>query len=110
MQRKTVIACRCARATARPFASGSGQQGYAHLDAKTIIERRYNGPTGDNMPKKPAEPKSDPFKGLPPQIAKNLKRSGINNLEEAQKLSDEELAGIKNIGPDVARKIRNWKS
>jgi ERCC4-type nuclease len=62
------------------------------------------------MPKKQVAQKSDPFKGLPPQIAKNLKRSGINSLEEAQKLSDEELAGIKNIGVDVARKIREWKS
>jgi ERCC4-type nuclease len=62
------------------------------------------------MPKKQAPPKSDPFKGLPPQIAKNLKRSGINSLEEAQALSDEELAGIKNIGPDAARRIRAWKS
>jgi ERCC4-type nuclease len=60
------------------------------------------------MPKK-VETKSDPFKGLPPQTAKNLKRSGINSLEEAQKLSEEELAGIKNIGPDTARKIMAWK-
>jgi ERCC4-type nuclease len=62
------------------------------------------------MPKKQAEPKSDPFKGLPPQIVKNLRRSGINSLEEAQKLSDEELAGVKNIGADTARKIKAWRS
>jgi ERCC4-type nuclease len=62
------------------------------------------------MPKKQAEQKSDPFRGLPPQIVKNLKRSGINSLAEAQKLSDEELAGVKNIGADMARKIREWKS
>jgi DNA-directed RNA polymerase alpha subunit len=62
------------------------------------------------MPKKQAESKSDPFKGLPPQIVKNLKRSGINSLAEAQKLSDEELAGVKNIGAVVARKIKAWKS
>ena len=62
------------------------------------------------MPKKQAESKSDPFKGLPPQIVKNLKRSGINSLAEAQKLSDEELAGVKNIGAVVARKIKEWKS
>ena len=49
------------------------------------------------MPKKQAESKSDPFKGLPPQIVKNLKRSGINSLAEAQKLSDEELAGVKTL-------------
>ena len=62
------------------------------------------------MPKKQVEQKSDAFKGLPPQIVKNLRRSGINSLEEAQKLSDAELAGIKNIGADTARKIREWKS
>lgn len=62
------------------------------------------------MPKKPAEPKSDPFKGLPPRIVKNLRRSGINSLVEAQSLSEEELAGVKNIGADLARKIKEWKA
>ena len=62
------------------------------------------------MPKKPVDPKSDPFKGLPPQIAKNLRRSGINSLAEAQSLPEAELAGVKNIGPDIARKIKEWKS
>jgi ERCC4-type nuclease len=62
------------------------------------------------MPKKPADQKVDPFKGLPPQIVKNLKHSGINSLEEAQKLSDAELAGIKNIGENIARKIKAWKA
>jgi hypothetical protein len=53
---------------------------------------------------------SDPFKGLPPQIVKALRHSGINSLAEAQKLSDEELAGVKNVGPINARKIKEWKS
>ena len=61
------------------------------------------------MAKKPGDSKPDPFRGLPPQIVKNLRRSGINSLEEAQKLSDDELAGVKNIGPDTARKIKAWK-
>ena len=62
------------------------------------------------MPKKPVDPKRDPFHGLPPQIVKNLRRSGINSLAEAQKLPDEELAGVKNIGPGTARKIKEWKA
>ncbi len=62
------------------------------------------------MPKKQAEPKADPFKGLPPQIVKNLRRSGINSLAEAQALSEQELAGVKNIGADTARKIKAWNN
>ena len=58
----------------------------------------------------PKEHNSDPFKGLPPQIVKALRHSGINSLAEAQKLSDEELAGVKNVGPINARKIKEWKS
>jgi ERCC4-type nuclease len=64
---------------------------------------------GDKMPNH-KEQNSDPFKGLPPQIVKALRHSGINSLEEAQKLSDAELAGVKNVGPAVARKIKEWKS
>ncbi len=62
------------------------------------------------MPKQQVDSKTDPFKGLPPQIVKNLKHSGINSLEEAQKLSDVELAGVKNIGEAAARKIKAWKT
>ncbi len=62
------------------------------------------------MPKQQIDSKTGPFKGLPPQIVKNLKHSGINSLEEAQKLSDAELAGVKNIGEATARKIKAWKS
>jgi ERCC4-type nuclease len=58
------------------------------------------------MPNKQVERNCDPFKGLPPQMVKNLRRSGIDSLEEAQKLSDDELAGIKNMGVDAARKIK----
>ncbi len=62
------------------------------------------------MPKKLIEGNSGPFKGLPPQVVKSLRRSGINSLEEAQKLSEEELSGVKNIGPALARQIKEWKS
>ena len=62
------------------------------------------------MPKKQVVGNSGPFKGLPPRIVKALKHSGINSLEEAQKLSDGELAGIKNIGADTARQIKEWKT
>ena len=62
------------------------------------------------MPKKQGDSKPDPFKGLPPQIVKNLRRSGINSLQEAQNLSEAELAGVKNIGADTARKIKEWKA
>jgi ERCC4-type nuclease len=62
------------------------------------------------MPKKQVEGNNGPFKGLPPRIVKYLKQSGINSLAEAQQLSDEELAGVKNIGPDIARQIRQWKA
>jgi hypothetical protein len=58
---------------------------------------------------KQEERNSGPFKGLPPQIIKVLRRSGINSLEEAQKLSDAELAGIKNISTNAARQIMEWK-
>jgi ERCC4-type nuclease len=61
------------------------------------------------MPKPNVGLNGDPFKGLPPQVVKNLRRSGIDTLEEAQKLSAVELAGIKNIGADTARKIKEWK-
>ena len=59
---------------------------------------------------KEKQPNTDPFKGLPPQIVKALRHSGINSLEEAQKLSDEELAGVKNVGAGTAKKIKEWKS
>src|SRR5947209_15002410 len=59
---------------------------------------------------KPESRNTDPFKGLPPKIIKSLRHSGINSLDEAQKLSEAELAGVKNIGADTARKIKEWKS
>ena len=59
---------------------------------------------------KDKEPNTDPFKCLPPQIVKALRHSGINSLEEAQKLSDAELAGVKNVGAATAKKIKEWKS
>jgi len=59
---------------------------------------------------KEKQPNTDPFKGLPPQIVKALRHSGINSLEEAQKLSFEELAGVKNVGAGTAKKIKEWKS
>ena len=62
------------------------------------------------MPKKQVEKGSDPFKGLPPRIVKALKHSGIDSLAEAQKLPDAELAGVKNIGPDTARQIKERKA
>ena len=62
------------------------------------------------MPKKQVEGNNGPFKGLPPRIIKYLKHSGINSLEEAQKLSEGELAGVKNIGPEIARQIKEWKT
>ncbi len=62
------------------------------------------------MPKKQVEKGSDPFKGLPPRIVKALRHSGINSLAEAQNLPEQELAGVKNIGPDVARQIKGWKA
>ena len=62
------------------------------------------------MPKKQVEKGSDPFKGLPPRLVKALRHSGINSLEEAQALPDAELAGVKNIGPDFARQIKEWKA
>jgi ERCC4-type nuclease len=69
----------------------------------------YNCRPGDHMSKKQVERNSDSFKGLPPRIVKSLRHSGINSLEEAQKLSDAELAGVKNIGAETARIIREWK-
>jgi ERCC4-type nuclease len=61
------------------------------------------------MPKKHTDKNNDPFKGLPPRIVKNLKHSGIDSLEAAQELSDSELAGVKNIGAETARQIKEWK-
>ena len=58
---------------------------------------------------KQEERNSGPFKGLPPQIIKSLRRSKINSLEEAQKLSDAELTGIKYVGASAACQIREWK-
>ena len=62
------------------------------------------------MPKKPVERPSDPFHGLAPRLVKALRHSGINSLAEAQKLSEAELAGVKNLGPDMARLIKEWKA
>jgi DNA-directed RNA polymerase alpha subunit len=92
-----------------------------------IVQAKKNGETLDSLAKrygltrdrvrqiienseKPEERGSGPFKGLPPRIVKALQHSGINSLEEAQKLSEAELAGVKNVGPDMARKIKEWKA